>query len=110
MLGAQPPPAHTLEQWDALSGHADVTQLEGAVLRWLEFLPLVFADDGSTDMSLLIVDFLEVTLPALPQFLSTFDQLLTKRKFLYLAFSTIVLYLRIGQGRKDLVQALAAHV
>lgn len=60
LLGAQPPQAQTLELWDAVAGHADVTEVENAVMQWLEFIPLVFAEQDTADMSLLTLDLLEV--------------------------------------------------
>lgn len=60
LLGAQPPQAQTLELWEAVAGHADVTEVENAVVQWLEFLPFVFAENETTDMSLLTLDLLEV--------------------------------------------------
>ena len=63
LLGAQPPPAHTLELWAAAAGHTSATQVEFAVVQWLECLPLILADSETIDLSLLTLDLLEVPYP-----------------------------------------------
>lgn len=60
LLGAQPPSARTLELWDAASALADAGAIEATVMNWLLFLPLLFSSDGEVDMSMLILDILEV--------------------------------------------------
>ena len=60
LLGAQPPSAQALELWDTVAGHADVTQVENTIMQWLELVPQLFAEAETLDMSLLILDLLEV--------------------------------------------------